>query len=398
MPRATSQAKAPPSNAAIAESLTALISLDVHTSEVGEAGAAAIARPGVASVQIILNPFRLKPLDEVVPTADAKGVAIIAGGRLVAEGAPCGFAVTPAPCAAGLTCATVFEADLFDFFGGACIGCPYRPNQTEGEAGFIRIVFDELDPTRATMTWGLDGGPQRTVPIERYHFYLKRPEDGSAPVEITKMLGEWNATFDLTEFTGNDTGIQYFGEVMVIDEFDFVDNGWFYYGCRPEHMVDGLCTTAARDSTELAGFYDAEFDVQIIIINDTFDQAGNPATCLYYDVRTGTNMFEGGLDDDFDGLDDGGVAIYPCPPGGNADPYDYDFFPVRGFRSASRTFVQEGTGPSKAKAQDAAPALKTRGLPVSSAVAPKVRDAAAEARIAKRLEIVRKLEARLGSR
>ncbi|WP_040816282.1 aldo/keto reductase [Nocardia concava] len=38
----------------------------------------AIARPGVASVQIILNPFRLKPLDEVLPAARAAGVGIIA--------------------------------------------------------------------------------------------------------------------------------------------------------------------------------------------------------------------------------------------------------------------------------------------------------------------------------
>ena len=39
---------------------------------------AAIARPGVATVQIILNAFRLKPLDEVVPAARAAGVGIIA--------------------------------------------------------------------------------------------------------------------------------------------------------------------------------------------------------------------------------------------------------------------------------------------------------------------------------
>jgi len=38
----------------------------------------AIARPGVAGVQIILNPFRLKPLDEVVPAARTAGVGIIA--------------------------------------------------------------------------------------------------------------------------------------------------------------------------------------------------------------------------------------------------------------------------------------------------------------------------------
>jgi aryl-alcohol dehydrogenase-like predicted oxidoreductase len=38
----------------------------------------AIARPGVASVQIILNCFRLKPLEEVLPAAQAAGVGIIA--------------------------------------------------------------------------------------------------------------------------------------------------------------------------------------------------------------------------------------------------------------------------------------------------------------------------------
>ncbi|MGW5349477.1 aldo/keto reductase [Streptomyces sp. NPDC004031] len=39
---------------------------------------AAIARPGVASVQIIFNPFRLKPLEKVLPAAQAAGVGIIA--------------------------------------------------------------------------------------------------------------------------------------------------------------------------------------------------------------------------------------------------------------------------------------------------------------------------------
>jgi aryl-alcohol dehydrogenase-like predicted oxidoreductase len=39
---------------------------------------AAIARPNVSNVQIIVNPFRLKPLDEVLPAADAAGVALFA--------------------------------------------------------------------------------------------------------------------------------------------------------------------------------------------------------------------------------------------------------------------------------------------------------------------------------
>jgi aryl-alcohol dehydrogenase-like predicted oxidoreductase len=39
---------------------------------------AAIARPNVASVQIILNPLRQKPIEEVLPAAAAAGVGIIA--------------------------------------------------------------------------------------------------------------------------------------------------------------------------------------------------------------------------------------------------------------------------------------------------------------------------------
>jgi aryl-alcohol dehydrogenase-like predicted oxidoreductase len=38
----------------------------------------AIARPGVASVQIILNAFRLKPLERVLPAAAAAGVGVVA--------------------------------------------------------------------------------------------------------------------------------------------------------------------------------------------------------------------------------------------------------------------------------------------------------------------------------
>ncbi|WP_395245637.1 aldo/keto reductase [Agromyces sp. MMS24-K17] len=46
--------------------------------ETVEEALTAIARPNVATVQIILNAFRLKPLDEVLPAAEAAGVGIIA--------------------------------------------------------------------------------------------------------------------------------------------------------------------------------------------------------------------------------------------------------------------------------------------------------------------------------
>ena len=49
----------------------------VSVEKVSEA-LAAIARPGTASVQIILNAFRLKPLEQVLPAAAEAGVGIIA--------------------------------------------------------------------------------------------------------------------------------------------------------------------------------------------------------------------------------------------------------------------------------------------------------------------------------
>ncbi|MCF6378011.1 aldo/keto reductase [Nocardioides KLBMP 9356] len=46
--------------------------------ETADQALSAIARPNVASVQIILNAFRMKPLDAVLPAAEEAGVGIIA--------------------------------------------------------------------------------------------------------------------------------------------------------------------------------------------------------------------------------------------------------------------------------------------------------------------------------
>jgi len=59
----------------VAEGSVAAYGLSVETVE---QALAAIARPGVASVQIILNVFRRKPLEQVLPAAVAAGVGIIA--------------------------------------------------------------------------------------------------------------------------------------------------------------------------------------------------------------------------------------------------------------------------------------------------------------------------------
>jgi len=59
----------------VAERKLAAYGVSVETCE---EALTAIARPGVATVQIILNAFRLKPLERVLPAARAAGVGIIA--------------------------------------------------------------------------------------------------------------------------------------------------------------------------------------------------------------------------------------------------------------------------------------------------------------------------------
>jgi aryl-alcohol dehydrogenase-like predicted oxidoreductase len=59
----------------VAEKVIAAYGVSVETSD---QAVRAIARPGVATVQIVLNMLRLKPLERVLPAARAAGVGIIA--------------------------------------------------------------------------------------------------------------------------------------------------------------------------------------------------------------------------------------------------------------------------------------------------------------------------------
>jgi aryl-alcohol dehydrogenase-like predicted oxidoreductase len=59
----------------VAEQVIAAYGVSVETCD---EALAAIARPNVASIQIILNALRLKPLEAVLPAAAAAGVGIIA--------------------------------------------------------------------------------------------------------------------------------------------------------------------------------------------------------------------------------------------------------------------------------------------------------------------------------
>lgn len=114
---------------------------------------AAIEHPNVASVQIILNAFRLKPLDEVLPAAAERGVAIIAR----------------VPLASGLlsgrfTADTTFAANDHRSFnrGGQAFDVGETFSGVDYEAGvkaaqeFAALLPEGMTPAQGALRWVID--------------------------------------------------------------------------------------------------------------------------------------------------------------------------------------------------------------------------------------------------
>ena len=229
-----------------------------------------------------------------------------------------------------------FEGALDLTEGSQCIGCRWDglPQVRSGDGGRVRIVFDAQDETKAALTWfprvTSPEVSQRTIPIERFEFYTRRPEDGATPVGITKMLGEWQWMLDASR--PSSTAFAFFGDVLVFDQFETYnvpDYGQLtvYEGCRASNSIDGGCSPNALDTNPAAGTYVADGNVQCVVIRDS------STTYAMYATRVGTNDARGE------------AIIYNR----GSNPSNLIPYPIRGFRSASRTFVQEGTGPSKSK-------------------------------------------------
>ncbi|WP_085369793.1 aldo/keto reductase [Leifsonia sp. NCR5] len=143
------------SNDAVYDALDTLVADGVITNygvsvETCDEALAAIARPGTATVQIILNAFRLKPLDEVLPAAREAGVGIIAR----------------VPLASGLlsgkyTADTTFAADdhrTYNRHGEAFdVGETFSGvDFAEGVAAareFAALVPSGLTPAQAALAW-----------------------------------------------------------------------------------------------------------------------------------------------------------------------------------------------------------------------------------------------------
>ncbi len=273
------------------------------------------------------------------------------------------------------------------FRGGQCFGCAYMgpPQISAGALGPVVIEFDPEDETRAMITWG-----GRTTSIERYQFGLVRPTD-QEPIEITKMLGEWSTTIDFNQNT-QAIGRRFDGDVLVVDQVGGIQslNFFTYEGCRPDDSLFGFCSDDAFASDEVAGTFDSSTGRHMMLVNNGRADATDSDSCLLYEVKVRTNDFSGGIDGDLDSGNDGGVTSYRC---GAANVMDLDAYPVRGFRSASRSFVETGTGPSKVASVSAVTprvfplsALRTTLAPTSSA---------AKAERVRRTTLVRELEQRL---
>lgn len=266
-----------------------------------------------------------------------------------------------------------FEADLLSFYAVQPIGRPYRGEPREEPSyGRLKIVFDPDDNRRATLTW--PNG--RSVPIQRQEFYFVRVEDdiGVWP-EVTRMLGEWQFTIDLS--ANPDVDHPYSGDVVVFDEYDRDMDGWYYEGCRPDDAQVGGCSNYALIYHDAVGYFEAPTGLHLHLVKDGI--YGNQQWYALYLMQMGTN--------------DGSGEFVLYPKGGNPDYYDA--YPARTFRTASRTFVQEGVGPAKrnkpGRAQGLAAQMAAQGgLPTAAKTATRSRfdRAALQPRI-------RELEARL---
>lgn len=217
-----------------------------------------------------------------------------------------------------------FEAELQSYTNMQAIGMPYygRPTLEPGY-GRVKIVFDPQDNRRATLTW--PNG--RSVPIQRYEFYFVRPEDAAGVrADTTRMLGEWQVSIDLSS---SDADYPYSADVLVFDNY-YRDRGdWFYEGCRPDDAQIGGCSNYAATYHDAAGYFEAPSGLHVSLVKDGV--YGGLQWYALYLMQMGTN--------------DGSGEFVLYPQGRNPD--NYDAFPARSFRSASRTFVQEGSGPAK---------------------------------------------------
>lgn len=202
---------------------------------------------------------------------------------------------------------SLFDGELHYTYDGTCIDCSYTPPiLIEGERGPITINFI----TETTATLQFQGAVKN---IERFNFLLGDEAD--------RMLGEWQTVLD---FSSTGVDFPFNGDVLLFDITTISGGEKFAEGCRPDNTIDGFCSNFALDNHEVAAVFDFDENQMLIVVDDSED------FWLAYYLDLGLDQF------------DGVAELYSKDSGHNNV-----FYPVRGFRTASRSFVETGVGPSK---------------------------------------------------
>ena len=206
-----------------------------------------------------------------------------------------------------------FTGRLIYFSGGQCLGCYWQDNEAQ-YSGYGTMTLEFITETTAELTVAGD-----TKNIERFNMYLGD--------ELQKMRGEWQVVIDASQYTDNDT-YPYFSDVMLFEQVEVYEGDDLVTGCRSESTVYyHYCTTQALQNNDLAAIYDYQYDELVAVMRDDADYY------LAYYLKTGTDQFDG--------------MAYSYRVGSEPD-LSLDGFTVRGFRTASKTFVDSGVGPSLA--------------------------------------------------
>ncbi|SDC98290.1 aldo/keto reductase [Glycomyces harbinensis] len=148
----------------------------------------AIARPGTASVQIILNPFRLKPLEAVLPAAAEAGVGVIARVPL-ASGLLSGKYTKDTVFAANDHRAYNRHGEAFDQ-GETFSGVDYATG-VEAAVAFASLAPEGASPAQTALRWILQQpGVSTVIPGAR------NPEQARANAEAAALAPLPEATLD----------------------------------------------------------------------------------------------------------------------------------------------------------------------------------------------------------
>jgi hypothetical protein len=216
-----------------------------------------------------------------------------------------------------------FSAPLYRRDNGTCLGCPFvPPSNTYAVGQNVAIEFDT--ETTGVMTWA-----GRTIPIERQDYYLSRTPGIDPKTEL--WLGEWQVVMDFSPYP-SEVNFPFYGDILV---FDLIDRGDpdFFVGCRPENSIVGECDQFALDNHEAVGYYCPGcgvngLDVNFILVDD------EPSVRFVYELEVGTYQFDGNMKRCPSSIP-GDEIIERC-----LDNDDIPPLPVRGWRSASRAFVE----------------------------------------------------------